>query len=105
MNNQQNMATAPVITLTASKTANTLGVLSFICGLVGLLSSVFGFVPGFLGYAFYLDAKRRGCTSGLMTAGKVMSIISIIISALCCALIVACYGCAIASLASGSLDA
>lgn len=98
-NQQQTTATAPIITLTASKTANFLGVMSFICGLIGVLSSVFGFVPGFLGYAFYLDARRRGCTSGLMTAGKVLSIIAIVLSAVLCGLVIACYGCALGSLA------
>ena len=81
MNNQeQYTATAPVITLTASKHADRLAIASFVCGIIGVVTLAFGFVPGFLGYAFYLDAKRRGSSHGLMYAGRVLCIISMAVS-------------------------
>lgn len=85
MNNQeQYTATAPVITLTASKNADRLAVASFVCGILSMVFLLFGiipaFAPGYLGYAFYSDAKRRGSSHGLLTAGQVMSIIGMALS-------------------------
>ena len=93
MNNQTTYPTgAPIITLTPCKSANRLAIAAFVCGIIGVVSVVFGFVPGFLGYAFYIDARRKGSDHGLMTPAKVLCIISMVLPAALFCLPIGCTG-------------
>lgn len=102
MNNQENYSSAPIITLTAGKNTERLAVASFVCGIVSMVFLLLGclglillllgpvgmliisltmlpaFVPAFLGYALYTDARRRGSSHRLMRPAKVMCLIGII---------------------------
>ncbi len=102
MNNQENYPSAPVITLTAGKNTDRLAVASFVCGIISMVLLLFGclglillflgpvgmliislctlpaFVPAFLGYALYSDARRRGSSHRFMSPARVMCLIGII---------------------------
>jgi|GEM_PF-1969722 len=61
-----------------SKTADRLAAASFIFGLIGVILLPIGLIFGFFGFAFNLDARRRGSTHSKMDAGRILSLIAML---------------------------
>ena len=75
--------------------AKGLAIGSMICGIVGLVFVWFGvssfitLIAGIVGLILAINAKKKGFVGGMLTAGMVMSIISLVLGAI---VFVACIG-------------
>lgn len=68
-------AASPAVPATSG---DGMSIASFILGLISVIFLPLGTLPGFLGFALSLDAKRRGSRHSLLTAGRVLSIIGMV---------------------------
>ena len=82
---------------------------SMICGIVGLVfvwfgvSSIITLAAGIVGLILAINAKKKGFVGGMLTAGLIMSIISLALGAIvfiACIGIVGCSACAAAGMGS-----
>ena len=87
--------------------AKNLALASMICGIVGLVfgwaAGLIGIPAGIVGLILAINAKKKGFVGGMLTAGLIMSIISLALGAIvfiACIGIVGCSACAAAGMGS-----